>query len=132
MILVDTHVWLWLNGSVERLSPQALTLLSSPQTEVYLSAASSWEIGIKFAADRLILPLPPEEYLPSRLEVNGIRSLSIRQGHTLRAASLPLHHRDPFDRMLVAQAQVEGLRLMTVDRQLAAYDVEILWADQAP
>ena len=129
MILVDTHVWLWLNGSVEKLSSDALDLLSSPETEVYLSAASAWEIGIKYAAGRLILPLHPEEYIPSRLVDNGISPLPIHQGHALQAASLPPHHRDPFDRMLVAQAQLEGFKLMTADRPLAQYDVEILWAD---
>lgn len=128
MILVDTHVWLWLNGSVERLSADALELLSSPETEVYLSAASAWEIGIKHNSGRLILPLPPDEYIASRLTDNGISPLPIHHGHALRAASLPFHHRDPFDRMLVAQAQVEGFKLMTADRVLVQYDVEILWA----
>jgi len=128
MILVDTHVWLWLNGSVERLSSGALELLSSPETEVYLSAASAWEIGIKHTAGRLSLPLPPDEYIAHRLVDNGISPLPIHHGHALRAASLPFHHRDPFDRMLVAQAQMEGFKLMTADRVLIEYDVEIVWA----
>jgi PIN domain nuclease of toxin-antitoxin system len=128
MILVDTHVWLWLNGSVERLSSDALALLSSPEIEVYLSAASVWEIGIKYAAGRLVLPLPPEEYIAKRLMDNGINPFPIRHGHALRAASLPLHHRDPFDRMLVAQAQMESFTLMTADGLLGDYDVEIFWA----
>ena len=132
MILIDTHVWLWLNGAVERLSAEALETLSSPETAVYLSAASVWEIGIKFATGRLVLPLAPEEYIVSRLAENGISPLPIHQEHALRAASLPPHHRDPFDRMLVAQAKVEGFKLMTVDRILAEYEVEIFWADGSP
>lgn len=130
MILIDTHVWLWLNGAVDRLSPQAQELLSSPRNQIYLSAVSAWEIGIKFAAGKLALPMPPEEYVQLRMVDNGVSPLPIHHLHALRAASLPLHHRDPFDRLLVAQAQVEKLKLMTVDRQLARYDVEILWADQ--
>jgi PIN domain nuclease of toxin-antitoxin system len=132
MILLDTHVWLWLNGAVERLSPEALDLLSAPDQELYLSAASAWEIGIKFASGKLTLPAPPSEYVPLRMEDNGIRTLPIRQQHALQAASLPLHHRDPFDRLLIAQAQLENLHLMTVDRHLSLYDVSILWADRAP
>lgn len=128
MILVDTHVWLWLNGSVERLSSGALELLSFPETEVYLSAASAWEIGIKYTSGRLILPLPPDEYIAHRLVDNGISPLPIHHGHALRAAALPFYHRDPFDRMLVAQAQMEGFKLMTADRVLIQYDVEIVWA----
>lgn len=130
-ILIDTHVWLWLNGDVGRLSDDSMELLASPENEIYLSAASTWEIGIKCSAGKLTLPLPPEIYIPTRLMDNGIRSLPIRQDHTLRAAALPGHHRDPFDRMLVAQAQIEGLELMTVDRHIGAYEVELLWADQA-
>lgn len=126
-ILVDTHVWLWLNGDVGRLSSESLEILSQPENEIYLSAASTWEIGTKFASGKLALPLPPEIYIPTRLVDNGLRSLPIRQEHAIRAAGLPAHHRDPFDGMLIAQAQIENLELMTVDRQLAAYEVELLW-----
>lgn len=130
-ILIDTHVWLWLNGDLKRLSDDSLELLASTESSIYLSAASAWEIGIKCAAGKLTLPLPLEIYIPTRLTDNGIRSLPIRQEHTLRAAALPAHHRDPFDRMLVAQAQIEEMELMTVDRRMGAYGVRLLWADQA-
>lgn len=129
MILIDTHVWLWLNNQVDRLSSSALTLLSTSD-EIYLSAASAWEIAVKWASGKLPLPVPPKEYIPSRMTENGIRSLPIHHRHALRLAALPLHHKDPFDRILVAQAQVEGLKLMTADRGLASYEVEILWADR--
>ena len=129
MILIDTHVWLWLNGAVERLSPGILDLLSSPSAEVYLSAVSAWEIGIKVSTGKLALPMAPEQYIPLRMVDNGVRPLPTQHQHALRAAALPLFHKDPFDRLLVAQAQVEKLKLVTVDRHLADYDVEILWAD---
>jgi PIN domain nuclease of toxin-antitoxin system len=130
MILLDTHVWLWLNGAVERLSAEALALLAAPEKQLYLSVASAWEIGIKVATGKLVLPAPPSEYLLQRMGNNRVLSLPISQNHALKAAALPPHHRDPFDRMLVAQAQLEGLRLMTVDEKLAKYDVPILWADR--
>lgn len=125
-ILLDTHIWLWMNGSKERLTESARDHLVDPGNELYLSAASSWEIGIKFAAGKLRLPESPERYIPSRLTKNQIRPLPIQQAHTLRASSLPLIHRDPFDRMLVAQAQLDDLALMTADSILAGYEVRLL------
>jgi PIN domain nuclease of toxin-antitoxin system len=128
-ILLDTHVWLWLNGEVGRLTSEALGILNSSDSELYLSSASAWEIGIKCSNEKLTLPLPPEIYIPTRLLDTGVNPLPIRVEHALRAAALPPHHKDPFDRMLVAQAQVENLELMTVDRHLASYDVSLVWAD---
>ena len=129
-ILLDTHVWLWMNGAVERLSEPAREILAAGEQELYLSAASTWEIAIKHAAGKLELPQPPERYIPSTLAENKIKPLAIHQAHTWRAAALPMHHRDPFDRMLIAQAQAEGLRLMTADARLEAYEVPILRADR--
>lgn len=129
-ILLDTHVWLWMNGAVDRLSESARELLEEGEQGLYLSAASTWEIGIKHAAGKLELPQPPELYIPSTLARNDVRPLAIHQAHTWRAAALPLHHRDPFDRMLIAQAQAEGLRLMTVDDKLERYEVDLLRADR--
>lgn len=130
-ILLDTHVWLWLNGAVERLSEPARELLAEGEQRLYLSAASTWEIAIKHASGKLRLPQPPEHFIPSTLAENDVRPLAIHQAHTWRAAALPLHHRDPFDRMLIAQAQTEGLRLMTADSKLERYEVDLLRADQA-
>lgn len=131
-ILLDTHVWLWLNGNPDRLTSDALDILNSSESELYLSSASAWEIGIKCSTGKLSLPLPPEIYIPTRLLDTGVHPLPIRVEHALRAAALPLHHKDPFDRMLVAQAQVENLELMTVDRELASYDVSLVWATKPP
>jgi PIN domain nuclease of toxin-antitoxin system len=127
-LLVDTQVWLWLQAEPERVSTEVRELLEDPSNEILFSAASGWEIGIKFAAGKLDLPLPPEQYLEMRLKTSGIVPLTIDHRHAVTAAALPLHHKDPFDRMLVAQAQCEGVALLSADRQLAAYDVEVLWA----
>ena len=122
-ILLDTHVWLWLQAEPERLSPRTLGVLSDRQNEVFLSAASAWEIAIKHGLGKLELPHPPEDYLPERLTRNGFEPLAVEHRHALRVASLPAHHRDPFDRILVAQAQIEELELMTVDQRLELYEV---------
>ena len=127
MILLDTHVWLWLNGAVKKIPPELLKLLSPRDQSVYLSAASVWEIGIKYSLGKLVLPDPPEIFIPACLEENGINALPVRHDHAIRAASLPRHHRDPFDRMLVAQAQLETLKLVTTDSWISSYDVETLW-----
>ncbi len=130
-ILLDTHVWLWMNGAVERLSEPARELLAAREQKIYLSAASTWEIAIKHAAGKLRLPQPPAQYIPSTLAENGIQPLGIHQAHTWRAAALPHHHKDPFDRMLIAQAQAEGLQLMTADEKFEPYEVPLLRADRA-
>ena len=129
-ILLDTQVWLWMNGAVERLSEPAREILAEGQQELYLSAASTWEIAIKHAGGKLKLPQPPARYIPSTLAATDVKPLAIHQAHTWRAAALPLHHRDPFDRMLIAQAQAEGMRLMTADSQLEHYEVPILRANR--
>lgn len=127
-ILLDTQCWLWIQVAPERLSEASRELVAGAENELFFSAASSWEIAIKHALGRLRLPLPPAEYVPTRLERGGFRALPIQHSHALRVAELPPHHRDPFDRLLVAQAQVEDLPLLTADRRLEAYDLELLWA----
>ena len=131
--LVDTHCWLWLQASPERLAPEMLSQLADPDNELLLSAASSWEIAIKFALGKLPLPEPPAVYVPRRMAASGSRGLAVEHAHTLRVADLPTHHRDPFDRLLIAQAQIEKLTIVTVDRQFERYDVDLRFAaDGAP
>ena len=103
-------------------------LIQHPDTELVFSAASAWEIAIKHALGKLELPLPPADYVPSRMERVAVTPLPITHDHALRVSALPPHHRDPFDRLLVAQSQAERLRLLTVDRQLEPYDVDLIWA----
>jgi PIN domain nuclease of toxin-antitoxin system len=125
-VLLDTHCWLWLCASPERFSKKALVQLADPATVRLLSSASVWEIVIKHGLGKLALPGSPRDFIPSRLAVTRTDVLEISAGHALRIGELPHHHRDPFDRMLVAQAMVEGIPLMTADRSLAPYDVERL------
>jgi PIN domain nuclease of toxin-antitoxin system len=127
-LLLDTHCWLWYLLNPEKLNAQITEILRDPGNEVYLSAASTWEIVIKFGLGKLELPLPPSEYVPSRLTMLGHQTLPILQSHALRLEQLPLLHRDPFDRILVAQALLENLQLVTADKALTAYDVPIVWA----
>lgn len=127
-VLLDTHCWLWMQASPERFRPSSLELVTNPSRELLLSAASSWEIAVKCAIGKLLLPEPPAVYVPSRMASSGTLGLPVEHAHALRVAELPPLHRDPFDRLLVAQAQVEGLTILTADPQLTAYDVETILA----
>ena len=126
--LLDTHVWLWLQTSRARIRPALLDQLRDGEAELLLSAVSSWEIAIKWANGRLPLPEPPASYIPSRMKRSGVRGLAIEHAHTLQVADLPRHHADPFDRLLIAQAQVEGLTIVTADPAFDAYDVPAVHA----
>ncbi|MEM9305273.1 MAG: type II toxin-antitoxin system VapC family toxin [Pseudomonadota bacterium] len=126
--LLDTHVWLWLQVSPERLDPEVLDQLGNPENALYLSAASAWEIAIKSGLGKLKLPLDPARYVLTRLERTGIREMAVSAAHALRVAALPDHHRDPFDRLLVAQAVIEQLTLVSADPFLRRYDVTYLSA----
>lgn len=96
-LLLDTQCWLWWFAQPERLSEEAITQIADETNELWFSVASIWEIGIKFAIAKLPLPEPPDSYISNRMGQLGVRSLEITATHALRAASLPLHHRDPFD-----------------------------------
>jgi PIN domain nuclease of toxin-antitoxin system len=125
-LLLDTHVWLWMLAQPERLPEEVRAQLADLQTELLLSAASAWEIAIKVRLGRLELPGSPRDYVPDRLRRSGVQPLAVELDHALRVAELPEHHRDPFDRVLIAQAQALDLVLVTADRQLDAYDVRLL------
>ena len=128
-LLLDTPCWLWMQASPEYFSSRAREMLDEPDNVLLLSPVSAWEIAIKYALGRLTLPIPPAEYVPSRMKSSGVDALALQHSHALQVASLPWHHQDPFDRLLVAQAQVEGLPILSADRRLADYDVELHWAD---
>jgi PIN domain nuclease of toxin-antitoxin system len=125
--LLDTMVWLWSVGPTERIGRAGLEILTNTTAEVYLSAASSWEIAIKTKLGKFDLPEPPGRYVPKRLALQDIHSLSITQNHTLKVFDLPLHHHDPFDRLLVAQALIEGMVILTSDAAFRKYSVDVLW-----
>jgi PIN domain nuclease of toxin-antitoxin system len=125
-LLLDTHVWLWMIGQSSRLPDQARATLTDESNDLYLSAVSAWEIGIKHAAGKLRFTGRPSVQLPGYVKRSGVQPLVVTLEHALRAAGLPMHHRDPFDRLMIAQAQEEELTFVTADKRLAAYDVPIL------
>ena len=131
-ILIDTHVFLWSAGVGGRLSSGAVKLLEDPDISLFFSAASAWEIAIKWTKGRLDLPGPPAEITENIVSAGGLTPLSITHADALGVAELPLYHKDPFDRLLIAQARRHGLRLMTAEPILEKYDVDViaLWLDE--
>jgi PIN domain nuclease of toxin-antitoxin system len=125
-ILLDTHCWLWWLIAPERLSPSGIETIRARDNELFLSAASAWEIAIKYSAGRLRLPIEPAEFVRSRLAASETVALAVQHYHALQVVHLPPHHRDPFDRLLIAQAQVEALTIMTADPSFRRYDVEVI------
>lgn len=117
-----------MHTSPEKFSPQVLDLLEDSQNELLLSAASSWEIAIKYALGKLKLPVPPQRYVPDRIQTSGVSPLAIEHGDALHVTTLPPHHRDPFDRMLIAQAQLRQISILTSDAQFKSYKVNLIWA----
>ena len=124
--LIDTRCWLWCNGDDARLGDPAREIIADGRSEILFSVASGWEISIKYALGKLELPDDPVKYLPMRLSSNRMQLLPIMLHHALVAGALPQHHRDPFDRMLIAQAQQEGLTIITADEVFQRYDVRLL------
>ena len=125
-ILFDTHAFLWSRLSPDRLG-QARALLENPDTTLLLSAVSSWEIAIKWSLGKLDLPEPPSRYIPARMQLDSLQGLPVEHSHALAVAELPHLHRDPFDRLLVAQAIAENVRIATADPAIRQYDPPILW-----
>ena len=125
--LLDTHAFLWWITGDERLSDRVSQLIADGRNEMFVSAASIWEIAIKGRLGRLSISGDPAKFIGGQIVENSFRGLPIVAGHALRVWELPDHHRDPFDRMLVAQAQVEGLALVSRDPQVSKYDIEVVW-----
>lgn len=126
-LLLDTHVLLWWLTGDPRLSPRAHQLLRDGSNEVHLSAVSVAEMAIKAAKGRLELPIPVDALVADIVEQDGFMPLPITVSHAAALESLPDHHRDPFDRLLVAQARVEDMGLLSADPQLRAYEVDVIW-----
>jgi len=127
-LLLDTHALLWALATPEKLPATARRAIQSADNEVHASVASAWEISVKVALGRLEFDVTS---LESALAASGIELLGIELKHTARIATLPHHHRDPFDRLLVAQAIGESMTLVSRDRELAKYGVRLLWRDAA-
>jgi len=126
-VLLDTHAFLWWITDHPKLSSRAREIISDIENELFFSAASGWEITIKVQIGRLKLPDEPHRFIPGQLRMNAIQSLPILMSHALHVFTLPDHHRDPFDRLLIAQAQLEGFPIMSADPQIAKYQIEIIW-----
>lgn len=125
-LLLDTHVFLWYITADPKLPATFRAAIQDPANDVYLSTSSVWEAVIKHALNKLPVPEPPAEYLPRQREAHGIASLPVHEGAMVHLASLPPLHRDPFDRMLLAQALQHGLTIATVDPDLLSYSVPLL------
>ena len=124
-VLLDTHVFLWMHTEPDRLG-EYLPTVEDTRTELIVSAVVSWEIAIKHGLGRLPLPEPPERYVPERIRVSGAEALAIEHTHVLAVARLPPLHRDPFDRLLVAQADLLDVPILTADPDIAQYPVRSL------
>ncbi len=126
-LLLDSHAYLWWATGDPRLSALARSMIEDAEQDVALSAATVWEIGIKRALGKLSLGAPLQHLLVEEPRRRGLTMLPVTHAHAARASELPMIHRDPFDRMLVAQAELEGRSLVTRDRRLTEYGVQIVW-----
>ena len=126
-VLLDTCTFLWIAVDAPDLSETARDVFRDPDNDVYLSAASAWEIAVKHRLGRLPLPETPQVYVPTLSETHGIESLPISEDETLHLQRLPRLHRDPFDRILVCQAIVRGMVLLTPDAAFEQYPARVIW-----
>ncbi len=125
--LLDTHAFLWWIGGDSRLSRRSREVIADPANQILFSAVSGWEIVEKARRNRLDLPADPQSFVAEQISINGFGVLPLLLDHALHVYSLPAHHKDLFDRMLIAQAQAENIALLTADRAIARYSVQILW-----
>jgi PIN domain nuclease of toxin-antitoxin system len=125
--LLDTHSFLWWITDSPRLSSRVREIIADGRNELFFSAASGWEIAIKARLGRLEIPGGPERFLTEQLSRNAIQALPIYLSHAVRTYALPAHHQDPFDRLLVSQALLERLPILSADAQISRYPVEVVW-----
>ena len=125
-VLLDTHTFLWAVGEPARLSRKVTQFLTADDTQAFLSAASLWEIALKVRAGKLRLP-ETAEFFVEHMAALGVQPLAVEVSHVLLVLGLPDHHRDPFDRLLIAQSQAEHLPIVTSDPAIRRYSVEVLW-----
>lgn len=126
-ILLDTHAFLWFVDDNPRLSEPARVLIESDDVQPFISMAGLWEMAIKISLGKLQLKEPYEKFIPQQLAMNGIGVLNLSMEHTAAVATLPFHHRDPFDRLIVVQARIEKMSLVSADPAFDAYEVERVW-----
>ena len=126
-LLLDTHAFLWWASEDPALSATARRQIESPRNDVFVSPVSAWEIVLKAGLGKLTTPSPVDEFIPEQMARNRFDVLPLSITHVLQVSHLPEHHRDPFDRLLVAQAMVEGLSFVTGDQHMSRYDVRVVW-----
>lgn len=126
-ILLDTCTFLWVITEAPELSARARELFADPANEVFLSSVSTWEISVKYALGRLPLPESPERFIPTQRKQHGVETLLLEESATLHLVRLPELHKDPFDRMLICQAMIHGMVIMTPDALILQYPVPSTW-----
>ena len=127
MKVLDTHAFLWWITDDPKLSLLVRGIISDGENEIFISAATGWEIAIRSQIGRLKLPDEPRRFILEQLKINGMKSLPIEMRHALHISTLPTYHQDPFDRILIAQAQMEDLPVLSADPEIAKYEVTIIW-----
>jgi PIN domain nuclease of toxin-antitoxin system len=126
-VLLDTHAFLWSITGDDRLSKTAEKTFLNPDNNLYFSAASFWEICIKLSLGKLSLKRGWFKTIQEEMRINAVQWLPVEMQHCVELTKLPFHHRDPFDRMLIAQAMAEDLQLLSRDGRLSAYEIELIW-----
>ena len=126
-LLTDTHTFLWFVYNDPQLSSTARSLMADPANDILLSLASVWELAIKVGIGKLTLTQPVELFVLDQLARNNMQTLPILMSHALHVAKMPLHHRDPFDRLIIAQSLLEAIPIISVDAVFDSYGVQRLW-----
>ncbi len=124
--LIDTHCWLNWHINPDSLSPEQLQVMENAENDVYFSTVSAWEINIKYRLEQIKLPSLPFRYIPDRINKDGLKVLAFSLEHSLRIENLPPHHNDPFDRLIITQAQIGDMTILTDDKRFEPYDVKII------
>jgi len=126
-LLLDTHVFIWWDSEPAKLSKKALALCSDPGNTLLLSVASAWEMQIKMQLGKMKLAFPLQDIIREQQKDNGVQVIPVELEHVLALQSLPSHHKDPFDRLLIAQARAESAVLVTKDKTFSKYQIDLAW-----
>lgn len=124
--LIDTHCWLWWHIDPDRLGRRTVKLIEDKDSVIFFSVVSAWEIVIKYNLKKIKLPLPPSDYIDKRLKISFMDVMHVSLAHVLQVEKLPDHHKDPFDRLLIAQAMTEKLSVITADHQFQQYKIKTI------
>lgn len=125
--LLDTHAFLWWISDSGRLSKRAYEFIEKPSNTIYLSSVSCWEISIKSTLGSIQFPKKMGSFIAEQISINSFEPLSINISHAVNIRDLPQHHKDPFDRMLISQSQIEDMPLITGDKLISKYKIELIW-----